>query len=53
MICKPCRDAGEANMVFVASGDQDDAEVAIRLHLRCKGGTQCNCQHVIGVVVRP
>lgn len=36
MICQTCQDANNPNISF---------RVKIRRHMRCKGGTWCDCQH--------
>jgi hypothetical protein len=41
MICKACKEAGEAN-----AGNY--FMFAAELHSQCKGDTWCCCQHVVG-----
>jgi len=40
MICAHCRQAA----LELAAGDESEA---ILLHAGCKGGTWCDCQHVL------
>ena len=58
MICKPCREAasflGEEEVIYqYLDGRPQEmltgAEVAARMHAQCRGGTWCDCQHVVPV----
>lgn len=60
MICRLCQKAGRKN----AKANELDREgrwlvvvnnvkaAARLLHTGCPGGTQCDCQHVVGMVVK-
>ncbi len=60
MICPQCRKAGKYNagveaLTALIKGDLDWVEFgyakAREWHGKCRGGTWCDCQHVIGPVI--
>lgn len=55
MICKPCKLGGGYNhaALLAISGAARKAgfQMAAAHHESCKGGTWCDCQHVLGHVI--
>lgn len=56
MICQPCKTAGFFNAELtryehlpMAQGEL--AEAAAASHAKCRGGTWCDCHHVVGQVL--
>ena len=57
MVCSDCKEAGETitRMVSNPPGDNHADRVlyrmALRLHGQCRGGTWCDCAHVVPAVI--
>lgn len=55
MICDPCLEGGERNNRATDAVHESRDRLlnqAAMFHGRCKGGTWCDCQHVVGRTVK-
>lgn len=53
MICSPCRRAGQLNteaneLLALGSPANNVIYLTRKTHKDCRGGTWCDCQHVVG-----
>lgn len=52
MICAPCRKGGEinrlSNLATKGFAWAELLEASQQEHEKCRGGTQCDCQHFVG-----